>query len=237
MGHTAPMTPDPWAFSAFLGAGAAFWTALREAPRAGADVEDVWGVWPWAIVLGILGAWLYFQLAVGGDPRGTSIQGGMLGGLTAFLLYGRRRGVPISRLLDAFAPGAALAHAITRVGCFAAGCCYGRATGLPWAVVYSHGPAPRGVPLHPAQLYESALDLSLAFLLHRRLAAGPRRGGDVFWLYLGGVSAIRFGVQFLRDDDADRLVWGLAHSQFLALALVVVALLCARRGPLTKASS
>lgn len=70
------MTPDPWASAAFLGAAAAFLTALREAPRAGADPEDVWGVWPWAIVSGLVGAWAYFQLAVGGNYGGTSIQGG-----------------------------------------------------------------------------------------------------------------------------------------------------------------
>lgn len=243
--------PDPWAASAFLAAAAAFLSALREAPRAGADPEDVWGVWPWALAGGLVGARLYFLLAVGGDPvfawsswqglnlfRGTSIQGGVLGGLAGVLLYARRRAVAALPLLDAFAPGAALAHALTRVGCFAAGCCFGKATGLPWAVVYAHAPSgtPLGVPLHPAQLYESALDLALAFLLHRRLAGGGRPRGEVFWLYLGGSSAVRFVVQFLRADDAGRLVSGLAHSQFLALALGALALVMLRR-PLTGGSS
>lgn len=245
------MLPDPWAASAFLAAAAAFLCALREAPRAGADPEDVWGVWPWALAGGLVGARLYFLLAVGGDPlfalsswsglnlfRGTSIQGGVLGGLAGVLLYARRRGVPALPLLDAFAPGAALAHALTRLGCFAAGCCFGRPTGLPWAVVYGHGPSgtPLGVPLHPAPLYESALDLALAFLLHRRLAGGGRPRGEAFWLYLGGSGAARFAVQFLRADDDGRLLFGLAHSQFLAAALLALAVFMLQR-PLTKADS
>lgn len=230
------MALDPWALSSVVAAVAAFAVAIREAPRAGADREDVWGVWPWALVFGQLVSHTYF-LAVVGDGRvfsweswsglnafrGTSIQGGMIGGLLGFALYARWRRISALSLLDAFAPGGALANAATRVGCFASGCCYGRPMGAAW-----------GGALHPVQLYESALDLVLAFLLHRRLAsARPRRPGEIIALYVGGISAIRFVVQFLRDDDAGRLSYGLAHSQFLALALMGGALLFLRR-PLTK---
>lgn len=242
--------PDLWALSGAVAAVAAFAAALHEAPRAGVDREDVWGVWPWALVCGQAVSHAYFLLAVGDGSvlswdswsglnafRGTSIQGGMLGGLLGVALYARRRRISALTLLDAFAPGGALANAATRVGCFATGCCFGRPTTLPWAVTYGQAPAgtPLGVPLHPAQLYETALDLVLAVVLHRRLASpAPRRPGDVIVLYVGGISAIRFVVQFLRDDDAGRLTWGLAHSQFLALALMAGALLWLRRGPLTK---
>lgn len=243
------MTLDPWALSSLVAAVAAFALALREAPRAGADREDVWGVWPWALVCGQFVSHLYFLLAVGDAPvfawsswsglnafRGTSIQGGMVGGLLGVALYARWRRISALSLLDAFAPSGALANAATRVGCFATGCCFGRPTGLPWGVVYSHAPegTPLGVALHPAQLYETGLDLLLAWFLHRRLASDkPRRPGDVIVLYVGGISAIRFVVQFLRDDDAGRLTFGLAHSQFLALVLMAAAFAFLRR-PLTK---
>lgn len=240
------MTPDPWALSSLVAAVAAFALALREAPRAGADREDVWGVWPWALVCGQLVSHLYFLLAVGEAPvlawsswsglnafRGTSIQGGMIGGLLGFALYARRRRISALSLLDAFAPGGALANAATRVGCFATGCCFGRPTSLPWGVVYAQAPdgTPLGVALHPAQLYESGLDLLLAWFLHRRLASSaPRRPGDVIALYVGGISAVRFVVQFLRDDDAGHLFLGMAHSQYLSLALLAFALAMMRRG-------
>ena len=233
-----------WALSAAAAAAAAFLCALREARAARVDPETVWEAWPWAILGGFLGARLYYLAAAGGAAvfawsswsglnlfRGTSIQGGMLGGLLALFLYMRRRRLPVLPLLDAFAPGAALAHAVTRLGCFAAGCCYGRPTSLPWAVVFTHPQtaAPRGVPLHPAQLYEAALDLGLACWLHQRLASGALPAGGAFWRYLGGYSVIRFAVQFLRDDDAGRLLFGLAHSQYLALAMLAAALAMLRR--------
>lgn len=243
------MTLDPWAFSAFVAAVAAFARALHEAPRAGADREDVWGVWPWALVCGQVFSHAYFLLAVGDGEvfawrswsglnafRGTSIQGGMVGGLVGFALYARWRRISALSLLDAFAPGGALANAATRVGCFATGCCFGRPTGLPWGVVYRQAPdgTPLGVALHPVQLYETGLDLLLALFLHRRLTSDkPRRPGDVIVLYVGGISAIRFVTQFLRDDDAGRLSYGLAHSQFLALALLAAVFAFLRR-PLTK---
>jgi phosphatidylglycerol:prolipoprotein diacylglycerol transferase len=250
MGQTGPVTPDLWALSGAVAAAAAFSAALYEAPRAGVDREDVWGVWPWALVCGQAGSHAYFLLAVGDGSvfawsswsglnafRGTSIQGGMLGGLLGAALYARRRRISALTLLDAFAPGGALANAATRIGCFVTGCCFGRSTTLPWAVTYRQAPdgTPLGVPLHPAQLYETALDVALALLLHRRLASSaPRRPGDVIVLYVGGISAIRFVVQFLRDDDAGRLTFGMAHSQYLALALMAAAFLRLRRGPLTK---
>lgn len=236
-----------WALAVVLAAGAAFLAGLREARAARADPEALWRVWPWALAGGFLGARLYFLLAVdrGGALswsswsglsvfRGTAIQGGMLGGLAAILLCQRRRREPVYPVLDALAPGAALAHAVTRLGCFAAGCCYGRPTTLPWGVVFSHplAAAPRGVPLHPAQLYEAALDLALAFWLHRRLASGALPRGGAFWRYLAGYGAIRLAVQSLRGDDDVRLVLGLAHSQYLAmLTLAVAAAMLRREGP------
>lgn len=82
--------------------------------------------------------------------------------------------------------------------------------------------APIGVPLHPAQLYESALDFLLAALLHSSLKKNQGADGRVFWKYIVGYSLIRFVVQFYRDDDAGHLVWGLAHSQFMATGMFVL---------------
>lgn len=252
MGQTGPVTPDPWALSAVFAAVAAFGAALYEAPRAGAERDDVWGVWPWALVCGQIVSHTYFLLAVGDGAvfawsswsglnafRGTSIQGGMVGGLLGIALYARRRNISALTLLDAFAPGGALANAVTRVGCFATGCCFGSSTSLPWGVVYRQAPdgTPLGVPLHPAQLYEAGLDVALAWLIHRRLASrAPRRPGEAIVLYVGGISAIRFVVQFLRDDDAGRLTFGMAHSQYLALALIALAA-ALLWGPLTRQRS
>ncbi|MGH7246634.1 MAG: prolipoprotein diacylglyceryl transferase, partial [Pseudomonadota bacterium] len=87
-------------------------------------------------------------------------QGGfVLAILTAFL-YMRRHALPFLLTADAFAPGIVIGHAIGRLGCFAAGCCWGKACSLPWAVTFRNPEAnrlvgvPLNVPLHPTQLYE-----------------------------------------------------------------------------------
>ena len=240
---------DFWMLSVGAAAVAVFLSGLRNARRSGADPETVWAVWPWGVLGGVLGARLYYLLAVGDAPpllalsswsglnvlRGTSIQGAVIGGALLVVLVMRRRREPVLPLLDAFAPGAALAHGFTRLGCFAAGCCWGRPTDLPWAVVFPHpaSAAPRGVPLHPAQLYEVVLDALLALHIQRRLAAGGASPGDAFWRYAGGYSLIRLLVQFLRDDDAGHLFLGMAHSQYLSLAMLAVALAMLRRSRAT----
>jgi phosphatidylglycerol:prolipoprotein diacylglycerol transferase len=191
------------------------------------------------MVGGFIGAHLYYLFAVVRWPfhpvpsgalldifDGTAVQGGILGGICAAAVFLRRRGLSFLPVCDVLSPGGALAQGIARVGCFLAGCCYGRPTNLFLGVVYTSPLAdpdvPRGVPLHPAQLYETFLDGCLALFLQSRLRADRRRG-SVFGLYLMGAGAIRFAVQFFRDDDAGRLAFGLAHSQYMALALFAAA--------------
>src|SRR2546429_7300938 len=76
------------------------------------------------------------------------------------------------------APAGVLALAIGRLGCFLAGCCYGRPSELPWAVVFPElGPPAR----HPLQLYSAACDLGLVLLLSRRAAAGAVARRALVW--------------------------------------------------------
>jgi phosphatidylglycerol:prolipoprotein diacylglycerol transferase len=126
---------------------------------------------------------------------------------------------------DAFAPGIALGHAIGRLGCFSAGCCWGRRTGVPWAVTFTNSDAnrmfgtPLGVPLHPTQLYECFAELCVfAFLLWRFRKA--HRPGDIIGLYLIVSSILRFGIEFYRFHE-QALVGGLSLTQWISLALIV----------------
>ncbi|HEY0082824.1 MAG TPA: prolipoprotein diacylglyceryl transferase, partial [Pyrinomonadaceae bacterium] len=130
--------------------------------------------------------------------------GGFLGAvLTAYVLV-RRYGLPWWRTADAFAPGIALGQAIGRQGCFAAGCCWGKPTTLPWGVRFSElGQQVTGVPidthLHPTQLYESfaaLLFFALLFWLHRRKTFD----GQIILVYGVLYGATRFIIEFFRDD-------------------------------------
>jgi phosphatidylglycerol:prolipoprotein diacylglycerol transferase len=154
-------------------------------------------------------------------------QGGLVfyGGVVAAALVGwrfaGREGWSFARIGDLFAPGLALGHAFGRLGCFAAGCCFGKQGGGAWAValpresvafdeLVARGLTAPGAtvtpPLHPAQLYEAAGNLLLfgvLMLARRRLRPRP---GAVLLLYLGLYAALRFVVEIFRGDPGRRFV-------------------------------
>lgn len=228
-----------WGLMVSLAAVAVLWLGRLNAPARGLSPELVERLWPWLILGGFFGAHFYYLAAVSGWPlhkvpaaqvwnifKGTAVQGGFLGGACAAAVCLRWKGVPLLPLCDALSPAGALAQALTRLGCFAAGCCWGRPTSLFLGVTYSSPfadpTAPRGVPLHPAQLYEAFLDAVLAALLQKQIKV-RRPPGVLFSFYLMGAGLIRFVVQFFRDDDGGRLIAGLAHSQFTAIAMLAAA--------------
>ncbi|MDI6894600.1 MAG: prolipoprotein diacylglyceryl transferase [Bacillota bacterium] len=126
---------------------------------------------------------------------GLSLYGGLTGGVLAVWLFTRLRRIPTGRFLDGGAPAIALGTAITRVGCFLEGCCWGVPTGGAWGFLTRFAPGLR----HPAQLYEMVLDLVLFAVLWYLAPRLVRLPGQLFLLYVAGYSAIRFGVEFLRD--------------------------------------
>jgi phosphatidylglycerol:prolipoprotein diacylglycerol transferase len=150
---------------------------------------------------------------------GLSWFGGLIGGVGTGLWMLRRRRVPIVRALAAATPALAVGHAIGRVGCFLVGDDYGTPTDLPWGVAFPEGLPPTDVPVHPTQLYETALLLPVAWLLVRWRRAGvPDR--VVLGRYFVFAGAIRFGIEFVR---VNREVLGpLTLAQLIALALIGV---------------
>ncbi len=154
-------------------------------------------------------------------------QGGLIAGAATGLFYMKRAGLPLWPTLDAFAPGIAIGHAIGRLGCLAAGCCWGTQCDRPWAITYTNPEAgslsgvPLGVPLHPAPLYETGL-LVLLFLWLRRSFSRAHAPGTVFGEYLALSSLVRFGVEFFRHHEQG-LPFGLPLSITQWIALVLAA--------------
>lgn len=160
---------------------------------------------------------------------GLIFYGGALTALLGFYLTGRRQGLPIWKLLDFFAPYAALAHAFGRVGCFLNGCCYGKVCGLPWAVQF-----PEGVfPVHPTQLYEALYDTVLFFFLLSRRAR-VRFEGEIGLLYFLLYGFGRYLIEFLREPAG--WIWmGLTSNQWLSALIMAVAFILFRaRVPKTR---
>ncbi len=120
-----------------------------------------------------------------------------------------------ARTGDSFAMPVAASVAVGRLGCFVAGCCYGRPTDLPWGVVFAqHG----GVPRHPTQLYEAAFHALMAWLLYLCQRAGMFQG-NLMKLYIVAYAVFRFFTELIRDEQP---LWlGLSGYQWAALALVV----------------
>jgi phosphatidylglycerol---prolipoprotein diacylglyceryl transferase len=177
--------------------------------------------------------------------------GGLLGAvLTGYFLM-RRYKLPWWKTADACAPGIAIGNFFGRQGCFAAGCCWGKPTNLPWGMRFTElgheiTGVPIDAPLHPTQLYESFAMLIVFFFLlwlHRR----RRFSGQVILFYALLYSVIRFAIEFVRDDPRGDILGltsmtGLSTSQIISLivgtaALILLIIRWRNTGALAKADA
>lgn len=222
---------------------AALWLAGRLAKKHGLDPQKVQDLGIASIIAGLVGAKLLLVVVdfdqYRASPRalldvlqsGGVFYGGLIGALPVAWWYIRKHALPVFSTLDVMAPAVALGQCIGRLACFAAGCCFGAPSTLPWSVIFHSEDAhalvgvPLGVPLHPSQLYESLGTLLLLFgllaLLKRR-----RFKGQVFLAYLIVYAVLRFTLEFFRGDVARGTVFGgaLSTSQFIAIVVVFLAL-------------
>jgi phosphatidylglycerol---prolipoprotein diacylglyceryl transferase len=168
---------------------------------------------------------------------GYTFYGGMLAAVLALFLYCRWKQLVFLSYMDSIAPSALLGLAIGRLGCFAAGCCYGKPTLLPWGVTFTHPhslTALRGVALHPVQLYESFVCLLLYLAIGN---SGIKKTGRSFYLCVGAYAIARFALEFFRADTSRGFVLGgkLSASQFLSLCLIGLLAAIALKESLTSA--
>jgi phosphatidylglycerol:prolipoprotein diacylglycerol transferase len=223
---------------------AGLWIAHREAKRTGLDAARITDMAVYVLIGGLVGARLLLLLVdwrhYVENPRdiwtllqsGGVFYGGLLGALPVAWWYARRHKLDGWRTADVLAPGVVLGQSIGRLGCFAAGCCWGRACDLPWAVTFKDPYVARQVgtpidlPLHPTQLYES-LATAVIFLLVLWIARHKKFHGQVALAYVTLYAAARFGIEFFRGDAARGVVFGgaLSTSQFIALLMVAGAAL------------
>lgn len=168
-----------------------------------------------------------FQMLRKGFQTGGSFFGAVAASLLYAVLYARVYFKNNARCLwDITAIGIALGHAVGRLGCWCAGCCYGIPTSLPWGVQfkflgYSHHPS-AGIPLHPVQLYEATLCFAnFVFLL--LLWRKRRFPGQIFSFYLINYGLIRFFLEFLRRHAHDEMALGSGLSWYQVFSLLLIA--------------
>ena len=199
-----------------------------------------------AVIGGVVGAKLWY-VALTQDlgsllSRGGLVwYGGFIGGAAAVLINGWRLKVPVRWTMQLGAPALAAAYALGRVGCFLVGDDYGRPTDLPWGVRFPQGippssaaflqshfgvAVPPGVdpgtilPVHPTQLYETAIMLGV-FAALWKLRARPAATGWLFGAYLVFAGAERFLVEILRAKD-DRFLGPFTLAQLTSVGLMLL---------------
>jgi phosphatidylglycerol:prolipoprotein diacylglycerol transferase len=220
---------------------------VKLAARDGLPRERIYDLCLWMLLSSLIGSKLLMLLT---EPEyrdhplqllsldflrsGGVFYGGLIGAILTGYFLMRRYKLPWWKTADACAPGIAIGNFFGRQGCFAAGCCWGKPTTLPWGMKFTElgheiTGVPTDVPLHPTQLYESFAMLIVFFFLlwlhkHRRFS------GQVILFYALLYSVIRFAIEFLRDDPRGDLfglttLTGLSTSQIISVIVGIAALI------------
>lgn len=184
----------------------AFFMAAKETKRIGEKTDHLYDMVLWGLPMGIIGARLYYVLFSFADYKdnlisvfyiwegGIAIYGGVIGALSAAILYCRKHKLPTWKFLDIGAYGFLIGQCIGRWGNFVNAEAYGGETSLPWRMVVN------GVGVHPTFLYESLWNLCLFLLLWctRKKHEFP---GRAISLYMVGYGFGRVMIEGLRTDS------------------------------------
>lgn len=230
----------------------------RLAERDGLDKQKVYDLGLWVLASSLIGSKLLLVITEWDEysARGFGeiftrdfllsagvYYGGFLAAVLASVVVMRRYKLPWWRTADAFAPGIAIGQAIGRLGCFSAGCCWGRPTtawcgvhftdrgheitNVPTVVAHLSDPIQQNVwserlggllapiRLHPTQLYESAAMIAI-FIALWALFGRRRFHGQVILAYALLYAIARFVIEFWRDDPRGEIL-GMSTSQFIAV--------------------
>jgi phosphatidylglycerol:prolipoprotein diacylglycerol transferase len=222
----------------------AIYTAVRLGRREGLDRGRLLDFSTWLIVVGLVGAkilmivtdWSAYRdnpseiFSIATLEAGGVFYGGFIAATLFAAWYVRVYKLPVRKIFDVYAPAITLGQSIGRLGCFAAGCDYGKPTHSFLAVIFTNPLAhdvtgvPLGIPLHPTQVYESLATLLIFAVLLWRYSR-KKRDGEIFLTYLVLYAAARFFLEFLRGDEDRGFVFNhlLSTSQFIALLLLLSA--------------
>lgn len=207
--------------------------------RAGLDVEKILDLSFWCLAVGFVGArvlfvitrWDIFSNDLMGIFRiwegGLVFFGGPIAALPFAAYYMRKHKIPLWRAMDSMVPGLVVAHAFGRLGCLAAGCCYGKPTGANWGLKFNSelvDKALHGVYLHPTQLYESTALFILFFGL-LKITKKKAFDGQIVLVYFMAYPILRSVIEIFRGDLIRGFVIDgiLSTSQFISIGVFALA--------------
>jgi len=220
---------------------AGLWYASKRAPRAGLDPDKVWNMGIYTVLVALLLAkvWLILSdcdyyvanpldiFSLNTFQSGGTFYGGIVGAILMIVLYSYFQKMPLLPVMDTIVAGLPLGHAIGRLGCFAAGCCYGKPTTVAWGVVFTNPAAaqlagtPLGVHLHPTQLYEAAAEF-LNFLILVWIGKRQRFTGQIIATYFLLYGVERGTIEFFRGDPGRTMMF---HDTVSLMQIVSVGLI------------
>jgi phosphatidylglycerol:prolipoprotein diacylglycerol transferase len=209
-----PVTIHTYGFFVAIGFLVGIYLAALQARKEGLSSQKIVDLGFYILLASIIGSRLFYIFV---NPShylnnpldifkiwegGLVFYGGVLLVIPTAIWYVKRNNLGLWRTADVFAPSIAIGHAFGRLGCFFAGCCYGRvAESLPWSIIFTNPQclAPLNVPLHPTQLYEAGGE-AVNFLILITLRKYKSFNGQLFLAYILIYSVIRFTIEFFRGD-------------------------------------
>jgi len=234
-----PITVHTYGFLVAIGFIIGLYVALIQAKKENIPQNKILDLGFYILLAAIAGSRLFFVLLNTGyyvkNPLdifkiwqgGLVFYGGVLIAVPTAVWYVKKHALGVWRTADIFAPSIAIGHVFGRLGCFSAGCCYGKvAETLPWGVIFTDPEclAPTNVPLHPTQLYESGGEL-INFLILIVLRKYKSFDGQLFTSYILIYSVLRFFVEFFRGDiERGFIMTNLSVSQGISVMLFFVAI-------------
>lgn len=228
-----PLTLHTYGFFVALGFLLALTWTQRESLRRGLDPEIFHDLFFYVVISALVGARIFYVAlnfsyfrqeplaALRLWEGGLVFYGGFIAAVPVFIWRIRRWQRPALEILDVAAPALVLAQAVGRMGCLSAGCCYGKACSLPWAITFS-SPISHALlhcPLHPTQIYHSIADLAI-FVTLVILSRRPHRRGTLVVAYMLLYGILRFTVECWRGDPRGFL-YGFSTSQWISAGLII----------------
>lgn len=208
--------------------------ATYDARTYGLDDKLVADAAFYVLLFSILGARLFYILINAhyfwANPKeilmfwkgGLVFSGGAIAGVLTGAYFFRQKKEKFSSWLNVFAPALALGQGIGRIGCLAAGCCYGKSCDLPWAITF-HNPnslAPLHMALHPTQIYHilAAWFTFFILLLSKKKLQGD---GQLMGLFLILFAISRFTIELFRADYRGSL-GSISATQAVSIAAFMI---------------